>query len=430
VPFRLPSIHWRLISAALLALAAAACGGGGGSAEAPAKEHENTAIDTAGRLALTEDAAATLRLYDLDGSRTEASMALANVPSAVYASPGGRYALAVQRAQDTVQIADGGIWQEDHGDHLHDYKSAPSLLALRINGPQPTHYDDRAGQATFFMDGRATTTPQQPSSAVLFSDASIARGTVLASLTLASAMHGFAEPNGSHLVASYRDPAVTGSPVNQVEIYRRDGAAYSLVQRLDPLCPGMHGSYTRGNTTVAGCSDGALLTQPDGAAFAASKIAAASGISTIAGHARVARFVGIGNTGTPSTTKFFDIDPATRTATPISISGWGEGRLRRAHGFDRNGRYLLVLDDLGTLYVLEPTASGWTTRKAIAGAVPVMPAAAPFPAFAANGARNEVYLTDPVARQLVAIDVDKLEVGRRLQLDFKPSYAAWLGINR
>ena len=60
------------------------------------------------------------------------------------------------RAMTTfVQIADAGIWQEDHGDHLHDYKAAPKLLSFRITGPQPTHYDDRAGQASIFMDGRA-----------------------------------------------------------------------------------------------------------------------------------------------------------------------------------------------------------------------------------------------------------------------------------
>ena len=136
-----------------LVLALAACGGGsGGSSEAP---HQDTRIDTAGRLAMAEDAATALRIFDLDSSAVVANIPLANPPSAVYASPGRRYALAFQRPQDTVQIADAGIWQEDHGDHLHDYKAAPKLLSFRITGPQPTHYDDRAGQASIFMDGRA-----------------------------------------------------------------------------------------------------------------------------------------------------------------------------------------------------------------------------------------------------------------------------------
>ncbi len=62
-----------------------------------------------------------LCLHDLHSAIVVASFTLANAPSAVYVSPGGRYALALQRPQDATQIVDGGIWQEDHGDHDHDH---------------------------------------------------------------------------------------------------------------------------------------------------------------------------------------------------------------------------------------------------------------------------------------------------------------------
>ena len=409
-----------------LVLALAACGGGSGgsSSEAP---HDNTRIDTAGRLAMAEDAATALRIYDLDSSAVVANFPLANPPSAVYASPGRRYALAFQRTQDTVQIADAGLWQEDHGDHPHDYKQAPALTTMRVNGPQPTHYDDRAGQAVVFMDGRSAN--GQVSSAVLLTDASIAKGTVVASLTLGTAMHGLAEPNGEHLVVSYRDPASTGTSPTKAEVYRRNGAQYTLVMRLDTVCASMHGSYTRGSTTAMGCADGVLLVSAQGTGFTSTLVATPSGVGTLAGHPKQERIIGIGNAGTPSTTRFFDIDPATRTATPIAITGWGEGRLRRAHGFDRSGRYFFALDDLGNLFVLERGAGGWTLRRSLPLALPAMPAAAPFPAFTANGAKDEVYLTDPVARQVVAVNTAQLSI-RRVQLDFKPSYVAWVGINR
>lgn len=416
----------RALGACAFATLLAACGGGGGSEP----EHEHTRIDTAGRLALSEDAGNVLRMYELDDARVASTFALANPPSAVYASPGGRYALAVQRTQDLVQAVDGGVYQEDHGDHLHDYKETPRLLAWQLTGPQPTHYDDRAGQAVFFMDGRATATPVQPSSAVLLTDASIGRGETVARVGFASAMHGFAEPNGQRLVASWRDPAGTGTSPTQVEVYRRNGSGYSFEQRLDARCNGMHGSYTLGSATVAGCSDGVLVAAPQGAGFAATLVATPTGISTVAGHPKQARMVGIGNAGTPSTTRFYDIDAGARTASAIGLPGWAEGRLRRAHGFDRSGRYFFVLDDLGTLHVLERGASGWSTTKTLAGAVPAMPAAAPFPAFAANGARDEIYLTDPQARQLVVVDSSALAVKQRRALDFKPSYAAWVGIAR
>jgi hypothetical protein len=409
---------------ALLCLMLAACGGGGGGDDAD--HHDNTSIDTAGRLAIAEDAQPTLRVWDLDTGAVAASITLANAPSAVYASPGGRYAMAFQRAQDTVQIVDGGVWQEDHGDHLHDYKAGPRLLDLRIDGPQPTHYDDRAGQAAIFMDGRA---PAQVSSAVLVTDASIRAGRTAASVAFADAMHGFAEPNGDFLVASAKAAPADPGPT-QLEVYRRNGEQFTFVQRLGALCPGMHGSYTRAGTTAVGCTDGVLLASQAGGAFTAAHVATQTGISTIAGHPRLARFVGLGNAGAPSTTRFYDIDPAAGTATAITITGWTDGRLRRAHGFDRAGRFLFVLDDAGTLYVLEAGAGGWTTRKAIAGAIPAMPAAAPFPQLAANQARDEVYLSDPVGRQLVVVNTATLDIARRTPLDFRPTYLAWLGIAR
>lgn len=139
------------------ALALTACGGG-----VPAEddhEHENVFIDTAGRLAIAEAGSATLRILDLDSGAVEASYTMDNEPSAVYASPGGRYAVVVQRLQDRVQFVDGGIWQEDHGDHQHDYKQSSRLLGWRLTGARPTHYDVQAGVQAAFS---STATPAPP----------------------------------------------------------------------------------------------------------------------------------------------------------------------------------------------------------------------------------------------------------------------------
>lgn len=413
----------RIYLGALLCAVLTACGGGGGDSG----DHENTTIDTAGRLAVAEDAGTALRIYDLDGARVDSTLALANPPSALYTSPGGRYALAFQRPQDAVQVADGGIWQEDHGDHAHDYRQSPRLLAGRLTGPQPTHYSDRAGHAAVFMDGRESA--GSVSSAALFTDANLATGNPAATVNFSTAMHGFAEPNGDFLIASYRAPGASGP--TQAEVYRRSGATYNFVERLPEQCPSMHGNTTRAGVTVVGCSDGVMLVAPQGTStFAATRITTPTGVGTVAGHPAAARLVGIGNAGTPSTTRFYDIDPAARTATPIAIDGWTEGRLRRAHGFDRQGRHFFVIDDLGTLHVLEATATGWQSRKALPGAIAAMPTAAPFPQFATNGARDEVYLSDPSGRQLVVVNTATLEVARRVPLDFRPTYLAWTGIKR
>jgi hypothetical protein len=73
-----------------VALLVSACGGGVDSQDKD--DHVNVYIDTAGRLAVTEANASTVRIHDLDSGSVEASHVMTSVPSAVYASPGGRYA--------------------------------------------------------------------------------------------------------------------------------------------------------------------------------------------------------------------------------------------------------------------------------------------------------------------------------------------------
>ena len=141
--------RWLLASVAAAALLTAC---GGGVEEEHEHEHEHISIDTAGRLAVVEQGATTLRIHDLDSGTVEASHVMQASPSAVYASPGGRYAVVPQRLQDRVQFVDGGIWQEDHGDHLHDYKQASKAVSFTLTGSRPTHYDVQAGpQAAVYL---------------------------------------------------------------------------------------------------------------------------------------------------------------------------------------------------------------------------------------------------------------------------------------
>jgi hypothetical protein len=75
----------------------------------------------------------------MDSGTVEASHLMADPPAAVYARPRGRYAGVMQRTQDRVQFVDGGIWQEDHGNHLRDYKQASRLTSFTLAGARPTH---------------------------------------------------------------------------------------------------------------------------------------------------------------------------------------------------------------------------------------------------------------------------------------------------
>lgn len=421
----------RFRSLALLAFTAvlAACGGGGSDSD-----HEPETIDTAGRLALAEADKPVVSVLDLDTSRMEASFTVANAPSALYTSPGGRYAVVMQRAQDTVQFIDGGVWQEDHGDHLHDYRQAPRAMTWALTGPAPTHYDRQAGrQAAVFMDGKATATPPQAASARVITDAGIAAGRTDAVLDLPAPIHGLAEPVDDLLLAVHREADASDTLPTHLDLYRRSAGTYTFVQRMPTRCDGMHGSFSSSGYTVAGCIDGALVVRLGGPAPVSSKATAPLRLGTIAGHPKLAgHFVGIGTAGVApdQTTRFYAIDAAASTATELTLPGWTDGRLRRAHVLDRSGQLFIVLDDQGNLTAVRRSATGWAAAGRVERVIATMPSAAPYPVLVANGARDEVYLSDPVAQQVIVLDSNTLQVKQRLAVGLKPATMTWMGITR
>lgn len=427
----------RALALSLIAIALlTACGGG---VEKDEDDHgdETVFIDTAGRLALAEKDAKTVRVHDLDGNAVEASYTLDNVPSALYTSPGGRYALAVQRTQDQVQIVDAGIWQEDHVDHLHDYKQASRLLGVKLTGPRPTHYDVQAGkQAAFFMDGNSAANPVQSAGVRLFTDASLASAGTVASLDLPAPLHGLAEPVNDKLLAATRAADAPDTLPTHLTLYTRNGSAYTLGKQIPTRCNGMHGSSSSGSTTVAGCLGGMLVVRHTGASTVDDGrfVATPLRVGTLAGHPRLPdHFIGIATEGAapaPVTTRFYALNGEAGTVSDFLPQGWDTGRVRRAHGFDRSGQRFFILDDQGTLIVAQRNGSAWSNLARVSGAIPRMPAAAPWPAFAANGAKNEVYLSDPEARQLVVIDSQTGAIKARRDLGFTPSLITWTGITR
>jgi hypothetical protein len=74
--------------------------------------------------------------------------------------------------------------------------------------------------------------------------------------------------------------------------------------------------------------------------------------------------------------------------------------------------------------------NAWNTLARIASAVPAMPTAAPWPTITTNGARDEIYITDPVARQLVVLNSQASAITARRDLGYVPSNALWVGISR
>lgn len=425
----------------LLALCAAAlvsaCGGGGGSGGGG--EHGNSPhkIDTAGRLALAENGAATVRIFDLDSMGVTASHTLDHSPASLYTSPGGRYVVAMQRMQDQVQFIDGGIWQEDHGDHLHEYKKASAVVPWTLTGSRPTHYDLQPGkQAAFFMDGNSAATPVQNAGVRLITQNSIAAKRIEASLDLAYPIHGLGEPVGNKLLTVSRAEDATTTLPTHLELYQRNGSGYTYDRRLTTRCEGMHGSLSSGAYTAVGCLDGVMLVTHTSATGVSDRMVTTPlRVGAIAGHPKLmGQFIGIATEGSaaapPVTTRFYAINAEAGTSSDLSVPGWGTGSVRRAHAIDRQGSRFAVLDNTGSLRMTVREGSAWVAGPVVNSVVPAMPAAAPWPSIVANGAKDQFYITDPVARQLVTVNSQTGAVVSRTALGFMPSSITWIGIGR
>jgi len=418
-----------------LASLLAACGGS--DSATPEKKDETTVtIDTAGRLAIAEKDSKNLILRDLDSHVTEATHQLDNAGAGLYPSPNGRYVVATQRAQDLVQFVDGGIWQEDHVNHLHDYKQGSKLMTWKLAGSRPTHYDVQVGkQAAIFFDGDSAVTPIKNSSVRLITDASIASGAVIAGFDLNFSIHGFAEPIDNKILSVSRAADATDTLPTHVQLYQRNGNTYTLDRQLATRCNGMHGSFTAGKFTAVGCMDGVMLIEHTGPnTVSDKKIPTPIRIGTLMGHVKAPeQFIAIGSEGAapaPVTTRFYAIAGSNASATAITVTGWENGTVQRASGFDRSGNRFYILDNKGNLSILQRQGTTWSSVSRIVGLIPSMPTAAPWPAISANGAKDEIYFTDPVARQLVHFNTATASVSARRDLSFVPATALWVGISR
>lgn len=250
-----------LVSAAMLT----ACGGSSGSGD----EHEHTDIDTAGRLALFDTDASQLKVLDLDNSEVIASMAMDGEAPRLYASPGNRYAVAIQRGDDLVSFVDGGLYTEDHGDHMHDYAETPSMLSLTLNDHKPTHYSSGEAEGVVFFDGGEAAS----SKVTVFSDATLGSGATVASLPLENNMHGVAKVIDGHLFVTYRDSSITDTTLPAaVERYHLDGSDFEFEERYSQACPRLHGAAANAHSLGFGCSDGVLVIDLHEAGYPATKL--------------------------------------------------------------------------------------------------------------------------------------------------------------
>ena len=400
----------------------------GSSSNSSGDDHQSSGFETGteGRLVVSSADTAEVAVMNLqDGSEIE-RISLNNTASGVYSSPQHRFALVAQRDQGLVQVIDGGMYQEDHGDHLHPYEKDPELIDKTFNGVKPTHYREHEGQAAFFFDGDSE--QSLLSSIISFNDEAILHNEE-GSLELDNAMHGVAEPREEFLLTTYRPAEAASTLPDQVELYKFNSTneTYEFVERFAETCPSLHGAFSTIDASVFGCSDGVLVIEQEGETFTASKI---ENPASITEGERIGGFSGHADghvLAAWASGKLYQLDI---DAASLTLVDWtqGEGVEYSSAKMDDEGAVLMVLDKQGTVYFLnvEDNFSRLGTLQVIAE-MPELTGHGRV-AIATNHATEEAYFVDSVAKKIIVIDVEERELLDPIELTFTPSALAWVGI--
>ncbi|MEN0037881.1 MAG: 5-methyltetrahydrofolate--homocysteine methyltransferase [Cellvibrio sp.] len=380
---------------------------------------------TQGRLLISPKDAASVSVYDINQQKVIYQLPTSIAPSAIYASPSYRYGYVIQRLADRVDVVDGGEWQEDHGDHMHDYSADPKVMAFHTDDSRPTHFVTTDKQTIIFYDGNAETAT--PAKVGVFTEQNVADNGVGNWLNHSNNMHGAAQARGDYLLSSLRDPAQTSA--NKVAVYHAHNGFYTDEQILAETCPGLHGSAQTENQIAFGCTDGVLVVTQNGDNFTASKIANPASftgtmrIGTVLGSHHHDEFVGI------ASGQFFVINTAANTITPIN---WAETNATPAptavgYGYADDDELFVILNSAGQLTILDSHDFSVKARvQAIGSNVALLPTGSRFELALTPG--HVAYVSDPIANQIKQINLDEAKITSSLQLDFVPNKFVWLGI--
>lgn len=402
--------------------------------ERPGHDHDHDKVNPVGRLVLTAIDNPFVQVLELPAKTELNTFMVSATPSDLYASGDYRYAAVVQRTQDLVNFIDGGLWQEDHVDHLHDYQEAPRFMPFQLTGVRPTHFQQGPGQLAVFFDGNAAT--GAPASVAVLTDADIGEDrTDYPTLTLTTHQHGAAQARGEFLISTLRDVNSSTTLPSQVALYKRHGDHFDQEQVFAENCPNLHGSAQNHDFVAFGCSDGVLLIEQNGNTFTASKLANTADftgtlrIGTLAGDKAAEHFIGLAGAQVfaidAEDAKMEKLDWQPGTANAI----WG-------YGFADGAEKFVLLDNTGQLTIFNyhghahagQSAFTYAAKVAVSNAdLSLLPAGARFQ-LAISAADDKVYITDPIRKELITVDVHDAEIKSRKQLNFTPHRITWLGI--
>ena len=360
------------------------------------------------RLLVADSQSGLVQVFDPNTGEEIAHFDLAGA-ARVYTTEDERYAFAVQTEADAVNVIDGGVWIENHGDHMHPYTQDPALLALTMTGPTPIHFVDHDGLTAIFFDGDGTTQ--------VIDRATLAGEGEILSFDSGKPHHGVGFAVAGKVIVSTPEPGDGALPIG-VDVYSMDG---ELLQSFHD-CPGLHGETALGALIAFGCRDGVLIIDTSSEEFTSQKIAnpADAGdrrVGTLIAHADLPFFI-----GNFAADGLAWIDPVAGTLTPLILP-----LAQAGFKFDTHGDHLVVLTVDGQIHTLDPMTGEIGNSAAVVTPIdPEAPRGSPRPVLAVDN--GVAFVSDHTTGEVHVVDLETLTVQLTFASDGIPLSMTTVGI--
>ncbi|MDQ3234971.1 MAG: hypothetical protein M3Q07_24450 [Pseudobdellovibrionaceae bacterium] len=366
--------------------------------KSPDQSPSNELAGETERLLIADGQNPIVRIFDVAEGAVISNFPVAG-PASVYTGASGRFAYAVQSSANKVDIIDGSMIFEDHGDHQHYDKFDPILVDNPLSGNNPIHFvaHDQYVAAFFDNDGEALILDEN-------SLLSIERSQIR--IKTAMPHHGAAVPFGDSILVTRPEllPGATKGTPTGIEVYKTNGEATGQVFGD---CFSVHGEASLQNVVAFGCDDGVLLVKSSADELSALKLknpmidAEKRRVGTLISNENVSFFVANFGAG-----KYAKIDPESQSFevfdAPLDYAQFI---------FTKDGGSLLFLGKDGQLAVVDALSGELKHKSPVTAAATGVDYGARDAKIAAG--KNYVYLTNPATSELIVFSLSAMkEVGR------------------
>ena len=388
-----------------------------------AMEHgDEHAAELAGRLLVGDGETGDLSVIDLEtGHVHQNEFDLGSRAGRIYPTRSGRFAVAVSSDANAVNVLDGGIYLQEHGDHFDLIERDTSLLGIDLMGDRPVHMYVGGEWATVYYDGSGDF--------VLINEHELEeKGASYSPVRMnAGAQHGAVIPlEGDLFAVSLQHPDYAQNPQEYrlpigAEIWDLDGNILHSAEG----CPDLHGDAGNGHMAVFGCTGGALVLEAHDGHYEDAFIPAPAGspddfrLTSVWGYHGLDHFFALGSAVglyvvEPEEGEMDQLIPATDDLRPIQVA------------LSHDGELLLVAMSDGELRMYEAHDLDLlaSTSDALTGEID--------PGFWARPhiatAPGHIFVTNSGAGAVIALDAHDLEEVGHWDISGTPTKIAFVGI--